>query len=240
MADARELQFERAEFEQGITASTCAACATPLYSSYFTINGAMACEACRYKAETVDTGSSIGRFTRASAGGLAAAVAGSLLYYAISALTGYEFGLIAIVVGFAVGSAVKWGARGRGGWRYQTLAMALTYLSIVMTYIPPIIRGLREGAAKTETSAPAVAGDARPVDAAATDATRVTLAQFLFALAMLTAFACAAPFLAGLQNVMGIVIIGIGLYEAWKINRRVTLTISGPHTIAAAAPAAAG
>ena len=51
----------------------------------------------------------------------------------------------------------------------------------------------------------------------------------------LVLLACAAPFLAGVQNVIGIVIIGIGLYEAWKLNRRVPFEITGPHPVATAA-----
>jgi hypothetical protein len=39
------------------------------------------------------------------------------------------------------------------------------------------------------------------------------------------------PFLAGAQNIMGIVIIGIGLYEAWKINKRRIVSVTGPHAI---------
>ena len=49
----------------------------------------------------------------------------------------------------------------------------------------------------------------------------------------------AIPFLAGLENIMGIIIIGIGLYEAWKLNRREALTITGPHAIARTPPAPA-
>jgi hypothetical protein len=45
----------------------------------------------------------------------------------------------------------------------------------------------------------------------------------LFALLML-----AVPFLGGIENLLGLVIIGIGVYEAWKINKRVPLAIAGP------------
>lgn len=246
MADSGDLQFERAEFDQAAPAAVCGTCATPLHSSYFLVNGAMACEACRYGVEAPDMGSSLGRFARALGAGLGAALAGAVVYYAISAITGYEFGLMAIVVGFAVGAAVKWGSRGRGGWRYQTLAMVLTYLSIVGTYIPPIIRGIREHQDDTLARAPATAGSG-PASATASAGPAVadakqeplTFGGFMLAVAVLMAIACAAPFLAGVQNLMGIVIIGIGLYEAWKINRRVTLTISGPHAIGAA-PASVG
>jgi len=51
------------------------------------------------------------------------------------------------------------------------------------------------------------------------------------------AIACAVPFLAGAQNFLGWIIIGIALYQAWKINRRVPLEITGPYKIAPAASA---
>ena len=44
---------------------------------------------------------------------------------------------------------------------------------------------------------------------------------------------CALPFLQGIQNVVGILILSFGLYEAWKLNRHVELVITGPHAIAA-------
>ena len=51
---------------------------------------------------------------------------------------------------------------------------------------------------------------------------------------IIAAIAMAAPFLAGFENAIGIVIIGIGLYEAWKLNRRHVMTITGPHQLASA------
>jgi hypothetical protein len=239
MTDTSALQFERAEFTQSSAAASCAACNTPLHSSYFLINGRMACEACRYGAEAPDTSSGLGRLARATGAGTAAAIGGAVAYYAISAITGYEFALMAIVVGLAVGGAVKWGARGRGGWRYQALAMALTYLSIVATYLPPVIKGLRQHRDDTAASAPVDAGVAQTREAGAADARPPTFRTFAVAMILLVGLICALPFLGGLQNIMGLVIIGIGLYEAWKINRRVPLVISGPHAIDAT-PVSAG
>lgn len=240
MTDARELQFDRAEFSESAAPSVCTACKAPLTSTYFLVNGHMACEACRYRAETPDTSSGVGRFIRALGAGTAAAIGGALLYYAISAVTGYEFGLMAVVVGLAVGGAVKWGARGRGGWRYQALAMALTYLSIVGTYVPLLVKSVREHRSDTETGAPATAGAATAATPAPAPAAepRTTIGGFIVAVVVLVGIVCALPFLAGFENIMGIVIIGIGLYEAWKINRRIPLTISGPHTIDAASVSA--
>ncbi|HEY5907637.1 MAG TPA: hypothetical protein VIZ31_06300, partial [Vicinamibacteria bacterium] len=49
---------------------------------------------------------------------------------------------------------------------------------------------------------------------------------------LVMAFAYAAPFLGGFENIIGIAIIAFGVYEAWKINRRETPAISGPHAVA--------
>jgi hypothetical protein len=49
---------------------------------------------------------------------------------------------------------------------------------------------------------------------------------------LLLGLAFIAPFMAGASNIMGIIIIGIGLYEAWKLNRRIPL--SGPFRFGAA------
>jgi hypothetical protein len=39
---------------------------------------------------------------------------------------------------------------------------------------------------------------------------------------------------------MGILIIGIGLYEAWKMNRRTPLEIAGPFRVGAPPPPPTG
>ena len=259
MSETDALQFDHAEFQQGAAPMTCAVCNERIFRAYFQINDAVACTTCRYRLEQTGVeGSGVGRFLRAAGAGLAAAVGGAVLYYAISALTGYEFGLIAIVVGFAVGRAVQWGSNHRGGWRYQTLAMVLTYVAIASTYIPPIIRAIRETKAEAAVTAttpdssstpdasstpdPASAPVAASPAPAAPDAARAqdpSFGRFVLAMALLLAFACAAPFLAGVQNAIGLVIIGIGMYEAWKLNKHVPIVISGPHALApAAAPAA--
>jgi hypothetical protein len=249
MSQTGEPQFDRVEFENTAASQQCAACNRPLAGFYFEANGATVCEACRYELEARLTGGSgITRAMRAAGAGFFVAILGALLYYAIAAISGYEFGLIAIVVGYGVGAAVRWGSNGRGGWKYQTLAMALTYFAIVSTYIPPILQAIREAPAEqtapadtaqteSDASAPAEATAAQPVSLsgeveASQPAGRMGLARGLFALMLLLAIASVAPFLAGIQNIIGLVIIGIGLYEAWKLNKRAELTITGPHTIA--------
>lgn len=231
------LQFDRADYGEGTsTQSTCATCSKPIDRVYYEVNGQVVCRHCVAQLQAqLAAGSALGRFTRAAAAGAAAAALGSGLYFGVAALTGYEFGLIAIVVGFAVGAAVRWGSRGRGGWVYQTLAIMLTYLAIVATYIPPVIAALREQdvqelSAVAESDASLGAGAEGAPTGGGSSGTP-TLGRFVLAIALLLAIACAAPFLAGLQNIIGLLIIGFGLYEAWKINRRTPLAISGPHAM---------
>jgi hypothetical protein len=247
------LQFEHAEFDQAPPVLKCTRCERTLHQSYYQINGEIACEACALTAESSDEGSGLGRGLRATGAGTAAAVLGAVVYYAIGALTGYEFGLIAILVGFAVGSAVRWGSRGRGGWKYQTLAIGLTYLAIVSTYVPYVFAAANaQIEAEEEAGASATPADdddddaAVAADEAATGVTTVpvnastpgpdgaiklTGGQAAMAMGALILILAAAPFLAGFENIIGLLIIGFGLFEAWKLNRREDLVMSGPHPV---------
>ena len=234
MSDTNDLQLDRAEFEAQ-HATACGICSTALTTEYYEANGTVVCCACSQNLRSIGTeGTSLTRALRAAGAGAAAALAGSILYYAILAISGYEFGLIAIVVGMAVGKAVNWGAYGRGGWRYQTMAMALTYLAIVTSYVPLIISEIGKqpvvaaaSAKPGETAAPA------PQTPAANEAPP-TPAGAIVGIAILAGLVLALPFLAGAENIMGVIIIGIGLYEAWKFNRKGQVTITGPHAIATA------
>ena len=47
-----------------------------------------------------------------------------------------------------------------------------------------------------------------------------------------------APVTGGANNIIGLIIVGIALYEAWKLTR--AITIAGPFRVVAAAPPPAG
>jgi hypothetical protein len=107
------------------------------------------CKACADKLGALHSGGSPSRrFGLATVLGLVAGALGAGLYFGIAAVTGYEFGLVAIVVGFAVGYAVRVGSGGRGGLPYQLLAVIITYAAIVCTYVPAIVQGFNMGAAE--------------------------------------------------------------------------------------------
>ncbi len=241
------LQFEHAETETPPSATTCCVeCGTELMSSYFQINGRIVCEGCRYKIESVfKGGSGLGRFVRSTVLGLLAGAAGAGLYFGVTALTGYELSIVAIVVGLLVGGAVRIGSNRRGGWFYQSLAMFLTYSAIVSTYIPPIYKAFREEAEK-QAGAESTSGNASPREPDSSSSPTSSVSElprpvrYAIGFTVLFAIAFVAPFLAGLENIIGLLIIAIGLYEAWKMNKRAVLEITGPHRLGSAAQPAGG
>ncbi len=246
-----ELQFDRVEGQSKQTpGGACAQCGQPLRDAYYEVNGRVLCERCRRVAEASwAAGTSTGRFGKAVVFGIAAAAAGSALYYGVLALTGYEFGLIAIVVGFLVGVAVKKGSNGRGGWQYQTLAMFLTYTSIVSSYVPLIVREvvsqdktLQVGDSAIFPTAGDTAAQVNALDSASLAEIGASAAEAeaasgpsnpVLIILLGIGLIYALPFLAGFQNILGLVIIAIGLYEAWKLNQRAELKVAGPFKVTA-------
>src|SRR3989475_2456381 len=144
-APMESLQFDHAERDGSAASLTCAVCSQAIATSYYEVNGNVTCQRCR--SQTLagwNRGSPGGRFAKALGLGLGAAVVGAGIYFGIAALTGYEFGLVAIVVGVLVGGAGRKGWTGRAGRRYQLLAMFLTYTAVVVTDSSLIARELKK------------------------------------------------------------------------------------------------
>jgi len=238
------LRFDDAAPAETAAPPACSQCSTPIGTAYYELGGSVICPVCKGQLQAGLTGGSgSARFLKASGLGLGAALLGAGIYYAILALTGYEVALVAILVGWLVGRAVHRGAGGRGGWAYQALAVGLTYFAIVSTYIPMIVKGLKDAPADAAASAPAsqttVAAEPATTNgvtpvAASSRSGPVSLGGMALAIGGLLLIAAAAPFLAGIQNVLGILIISFGLYQAWKMNRRTVLAFTGPYAIGAA------
>ncbi|HEY2158662.1 MAG TPA: hypothetical protein VGH33_23730 [Isosphaeraceae bacterium] len=238
-----DLQFEQAEYASPTAAAetTCGACKRPIGDAYYALNHLVLCPECRGRVEQQWRGGSrLGRFAKAAALGSIAAVGGFAIYFGVLKLTGYEVGLISILVGVLVGGAVRKGSGGRGGWAYQGLAMFLTYTAIAVSYsalvIPELFAKREAERAEIQAGEVAKAGPAAPapVEPAKVDEAKATLplplALALFA-ALVAGFVYAVPIIAGFQQPISLFIIGFALWEAWKINRRVRIEIQGPFAL---------
>lgn len=257
-----ELQFLTAEpgpagSAAAAPAQTCVVCKRPISSTYYALQDKILCPTCREVVAAPPAGSRFVRMAKATAFGLGAGLLGAVLWYTVRRMFHLEIGLIAILVGFMVGTAVRKGSGGRGGRGYQVLAVVLTYCCITANYMPDVVGAFLEGARKPAQNAQqqpgrALAAREVPVDGGAADEPApadepvaaeapaakdepIGLGQLLWAIAVLVAIvfavSLAAPFLAGAQNLIGLLIIGFALWEAWKFNARQELPISGPYQI---------
>lgn len=261
------MQFEKAEYAAAQPSGpACSACKTPITQVYYTANTAVLCERCRSQiAAFLQGGSKWKRAAAASALGLGAGVAGAVLWYVVRVVTGYQLGLIGVLVGLMVGIAVRKGAKGRGGWFYQTLAMLLTYSCISAQYLPDIVQAVVQQAGAEKSASPksaphqaqdgprdkvpargpaadADADQAQPADADAPPPSGFRLILLLAVFAIVAfIISLAVPVMSAASNPMGLLIIGFALYEAWKINKRPVLRIAGPfQLVPATAPGAPG
>lgn len=197
------LQFDRADFAGAAPAVVCGACNRNVIQSYYTRGERIFCASCRESHDDGSSGGTFGRFFRAVSASILVALGGAALWWGIRAITNYELALIAIAIGYGVGQAMQWGTRGRTNRFYQFLAVVITYTGIVWNYVPDIAQGMAEG-------------------------TSVSAVHVIVAMIM----AFAAPFLMGASNFLGILIIGFGLFRAWKqTSPHAAVDFAGPYSV---------
>jgi len=233
----RELQFDRVETSAPVEGGAavpgvvCAVCGKDVGDQYYHANGKPICDNCRHRvlAATV-TPRSPARLAIAALFGLGAAIAGAAIYYAVIAIANLEIGLVAILIGYMVGWAVRKGAGGRGGRRFQILAVALTYWAVGLAYAPLAYKGMKQD----KLAATATADSTRTTSDTATvggrDAAKALGAVFvlIFALPVMSVFG-SLPF-----GLISALIIFIGMRQAWAMTAAPKLDISGPYRVGAA------
>lgn len=268
------MQFDTVEYaDDSAAALACAACRQSIVGEYYEINGRLTCPVCRGRFEQAFTGGS--RFLRVVAATLLGCLAGLLgaaIYFGVAKLSGYEIGLVALVVGFLVGGGVRKGSGGRGGWFYQLLAMFLTYASISMSYAvffvamhlenPPEPAAVSAPSAEISSTTQFVEAATQPGETTAlSDEERppawletllptsddpnhpfegksggeIAL-SILVMLLLCGVFVLSLPVVVGIESPIAFLIVGFGVYTAWKINRRAPLDISGPYRLAVQTP----
>lgn len=252
------------------TGPACAECGEAISVYYYETAGHTVCRRCKmnYEAANGASGGSPGsRLAGAVVLGGLGAIAGAAIYLGVAYFTGYEVGLIAILVGFIVGKAVFVGSGKRGGRRYQVLATVLTYFAISVSYVPAMLMQMVEegeqasaaaGAAAPADAgadagldttsllatigAPAEAGSAAPdaaltgVDEASALTPGVTPAGIGALIGIAGVMLAIAPIRVVISDFPGslisVLIIGIGLAQAWQGARRQSLEFKGPFKLA--------
>ncbi|HEX6534019.1 MAG TPA: hypothetical protein VF041_05450 [Gemmatimonadaceae bacterium] len=258
-----ELQFDRVASRTPTPdqasphrAVVCAACSTPIQTYYFHVNGKVACSRCRNAAESkLATPTGLGPMARATALGIGAAIAGAVVYYGVIAITEFEIGIVAILIGYMVGWAVRKGAAGRGGRRFQVLAAILTYWSVGLAYTPIAMKGATGDhaheptaaavdSARTATSAsmPDASGDTTKARAAHPAKKHAGPAALLSVFFVLLVFVFALPIIAIVgslpSGLISAFIIFIGLRQAWRMTAGTPFEVSGPYRVGVPSPAA--
>ena len=189
-------------------ARSCAGCQKPITDRYFTVQGKIMCPACHGRImAAINERFATGSFGMALLRGGLAALLGAAIFYGVTALTGYQLGLVAVLVGYLVGKGVAQGAHNKGGFGYQALAVGLTYISVALTALPEVAKMADE--AHDQGSAHLVAAVFRVMS---------------------------SPFHMAYTSPLSAVINGFALWEAWKLNRTPKLDITGPHIVKSADP----
>ncbi len=225
---ADSLQFQTAEYAASDPGPHCLLCKAAIGDTYYHLNGNVICKICAAQRQAVMEPAGGRVFGKSVLYGLGAALAGSALYGIVMLATGAEFALLSILIGIMVGKAMMHGSGGRGGRKFQIVAVLLTYGSITVGYLPAVVKGMYEKRQETETSAPAIAR--KPVSAG-----RAVLALVAFIVLML-GLALAAPFLmltTGFSGILSIAIIFFGLQRAWHKTAGDSSVLMGPYPVGA-------
>jgi len=203
------MDFTEARFEGAAPAPQlmCAACRRVLETEYFTAGNSPVCATCAAQLRAGPPKE--GGFIRglkAFALGNGAGLLGAIGYGAIIYATGYELALITIGIGWFIGRAVMRGSEGRGGRVYQVMASLLTYVWCMEAFVPTIIKNSHEA-----------------------DVNQIVVIMVAPIIALIMPFT-------GELNVISILILGFGVWRAWRETAGIVIPVAGPFTIAAPAP----
>src|ERR1035437_5894555 len=236
----QDLQFQHAEPIAEASSSegsspACVVCKQPVGGAYYQAQGQVVCPPCAERIQGGRQGAPGHSLMRAALYGGGAAPGGWLLYAPGALVLHAEIGLIAILVGWMVGKAIRHGSYGRGGRPQQILAVALTYFAITTSYIPVILYQSVRHPRRVEQRQQAQT-NARPAspDAPAEVRPRMSFGGIALYLLVLAAI---APFLSvtsGISAWISLFILFIGLQYAWKLTGRREIMLMGPYPAEAA------
>ena len=196
------IQFDKAEF-QSAQGMTCGHCKNLIMGEYFLVGGSTWCPPCRFALDSPERTSSSG--------------SGRLL-------TAAAYGLGAAVAGSALYFGILWIT---GGWELSLIAIVVGWMVGKAVMVGSENRGgvayqllavFLTYCSIASSFMPLILRGVENLDA------QTLLVAFIYAFA--------APFLGGLDNVLGLLIIGIGLWQAFSMTKKRELEIEGPYSAA--------
>jgi hypothetical protein len=219
-----ELQFHRAQpIDTEPTAKSCAACKQSIAGEHYQVRNQVICASCAAKIRAGQQSQRPVPLFRAVIYGLGAALAGCILY-AIPLAMGFQIGIVALVVGFMVGKAIRHASYGTGGRAQQVLAVALTYFAISASIVPALIFiGVKQGAtARAAQKNPPVVQPAKPI---------ASPGKMVAGVALLIVI---SPFLqlksSPVGGLISLFILFIGLQRAWVLTAKHEIMVTGPYS----------
>jgi hypothetical protein len=227
---ADDLQFQKAEFNSA-PAFRCTLCQAGIGDIYYHLGGSRICKVCAAQKQATQEPVGGRVFGKSVLYGLGAAIAGSALYGVVLLATGAEFALLSILVGILVGKAMMHGSGGRGGRKFQIVAVVLTYGSITTGYVPSIVKGLYQEQLKTEASTKAASRSGVRTETFVKTPIGKVAAIVVF-LAFIVGLALVSPFLMitqGFSGILGIAILFFGLQRAWIKTKADDRVLMGPY-----------
>src|SRR5262249_26638101 len=220
-----QLQFRQVELAGAAPSRRCVACKSPIPGEWFQAAGQDICPNCAQRIRSGQQAPPVHSLLRAALYGGGAALAGCAIYAAVAIIANLELALIAILIGWMVGRAVRHGSNGLGGRPQQILAVLLTYFAITFSYVVVFVHS----AATKPHAAQQQTAEAKPQRADSKEP--MGLGGAVVALVSLAAI---APFLELGSNVgsglLSLVIIFFGLQRAWRMTGRSNILIMGPYT----------
>ena len=236
---------DEAEAAAGELGRRCDGCRASIAGEYYLLRERMICPQCARGIEPRRSSTSKTRGAWLFGAGTAAGVA--LPWYLAAAATGWPLAGLAIVAGAGIGWAVRRGACGRGGVRFQIIAAALVYAAFVVRFVPPVFGGIAdaikkehastiEESKKLEVPRPAAPAKAAQPEARAEEprppAPQTSIlftlkAYFVFA-AIAWGLVLASPFMPGTSGFLAALWLAAGMALAFRLNRRARLR--GPFT----------
>jgi hypothetical protein len=209
-----ELQFDHATYDQPKTGVTCGMCKKPVGREYWQWMGRVVCASCREQVRGLEAAANTrATFATAVGAGVATSLACGVAYGVFSyRWPNVEWAIVTIGIGYAIAAVIRKATKNVGGRRYQVLAAVLTYAAATPQYAHNLVP-------------------------------RAAVALWLAHPGAMLPWLLISPVIftyhglvnAQMNALFGPVIIGIGVWEAWRRSRGLPMVVTGPFRVAPAA-----